>query len=43
MPRRPGGRGVPDIMAKNIQAPDDVQIAAMNIEYESIGNLTVFM
>ena len=26
-------------MAKNIQAPDDVQIAAMNIEYESIGNL----
>jgi hypothetical protein len=26
-------------MAKNIQAPDDVQIAAMNIEYERIGNL----
>ena len=26
-------------MAKNIQAPDDVQIAAMNIEYETIGNL----
>jgi hypothetical protein len=26
-------------MAKNIQAPDDVQIVAMNIEYESIGNL----
>jgi hypothetical protein len=26
-------------MAKNIQAPDDVQIASMNIEYERIGNL----
>jgi hypothetical protein len=26
-------------MAKNIQAPDDVQIASMNVEYERIGNL----
>src|SRR5258706_1776548 len=33
------GGGAVRAMAKNIQAPDDVQIASMKTEYERIGNL----